>query len=522
MSCQTPIAKLKLSLFERRKEYKKVHRMTKHFRPRHNSWKTRHIVALSLVGFVWYTLVSKWSPTEDKSSLIRKLQGLKPVFSQKSSKSTMMTSTTTATKTTLRAIQKPSVLEKQKSDKSPKLVPPKQKSRNKDEDADPFNRKKLNMNNDPKLAELIPVEAPGRRTRPKLGGFLTPPPMTKKPPIILVWKAMEHQMKHYKEDLEFYFGEECGGCQLTTNRALAKECAALVHFNSPDLRKLMDVPDNSTRNPDQFYVFWSRETPAKTYSFRNVLQDKRFDPIFNLTINFRRDADIVDYFGNREYELRFYREKERDTDNKWFERLLKKKNGLAVWAVSNCNSTYGATERMKYAKSLMKAGLKLTAFGQCFGKRPTGGEMLQQLMRHKFYMSLENSIHCPDYVSEKFWRNGLRAGAVPVVWGPSREDIAEIAPKHSYIHSEDFETPEKLVKYLNYLDKNQTAYLEYHAWRFKPIDDSIPEEDIIPTYRSSLCRLCKKINERPIVRKTIASVYDWLYETRYPDDLCFR
>ena len=41
----------------------------------------------------------------------------------------------------------------------------------------------------------------------------------------------------------------------------------------------------------------------------------------------------------------------------------------------------------------------------------------------KFYLAFENAIHCNDYISEKFWRNALSSGAVPVVFGPHRDDV---------------------------------------------------------------------------------------------------
>ena len=60
-------------------------------------------------------------------------------------------------------------------------------------------------------------------------------------------------------------------------------------------------------------------------------------------------------------------------------------------------------------------------FGDCFGRNTrtsrapwgTNGE----ISHHKFYLAFGNSIHCNDYISEKFWRNALSSGAVPVVYG---------------------------------------------------------------------------------------------------------
>ena len=53
---------------------------------------------------------------------------------------------------------------------------------------------------------------------------------------------------------------------------------------------------------------------------------------------------------------------------------------------------------------------------------------------------------------------------MPVVFGPLKQDVLDVAPIGSFIHSEDFNSARDLVKYLDYLDKNDTAYLEYHNW----------------------------------------------------------
>ena len=65
-----------------------------------------------------------------------------------------------------------------------------------------------------------------------------------------------------------------------------------------------------------------------------------------------------------------------------------------------------------------------------------------------------------------------------------------MAPKHSFIHAEDFATPSDLVEYLDYLDNNDTAYLEYHAWR-----NEIPtfDEPMMGSTERMLCGACKEI-----------------------------
>ena len=80
---------------------------------------------------------------------------------------------------------------------------------------------------------------------------------------------------------------------------------------------------------------------------------------------------------------------------------------------------------------------------------------------------LEKKMKNPNKRSEKFWRNSLDQGLVPIVSGPHPDDLAAIAPPHSFIHVENFKSNSELVDYLDYLDGNDTAYAEYHQWRLK-------------------------------------------------------
>lgn len=198
--------------------------------------------------------------------------------------------------------------------------------------------------------------------------------------------------------------------------------------------------------------------------------------------------------------------------------MLETKSKMAVWFVSNCYGMHGATQRMLYAKQLVDAGLKLDKFGKCFHSL-YNGKILDRVHEYKFYLSFENSIHCPDYISEKFWRNGLSSGLVPIVWGPTKSDVEAVAPLNSFIHTEDFKSPKHLVEYLNYLDTNHTAYMEYHKWRFLELKD-VPYEDIARGHQSSFCRLCKRQVLQKHPPKVIPSISKWLYETKYVDNRC--
>ncbi|XP_076809380.1 3-galactosyl-N-acetylglucosaminide 4-alpha-L-fucosyltransferase FUT3-like [Clavelina lepadiformis] len=152
-------------------------------------------------------------------------------------------------------------------------------------------------------------------------------------------------------------------------------------------------------------------------------------------------------------------------------------NSLAVWAVSDCNKTDGARKRMKLVEDLMQAGLEVDRYGACFHRRQT----YINFNLYKFYLAFENSYHCRDYVTEKFWFNSVKNLLVPVIWDPAKEDLEDLVPKGSYIFVEDFASPADLVKYLIYLDNNVAAYLEYFRW--------LKDPELLPNYMKQQSRI---------------------------------
>lgn len=143
--------------------------------------------------------------------------------------------------------------------------------------------------------------------------------------------------------------------------------------------------------------------------------------------------------------------------------------------------------------------MPIDAYGRCFKNKLSNVDYSRIIGSYKFYMSYENSYHCKDYVSEKFWTKPMRQGLVPVVWGSSAEDYAAIAPQSSYILAEAFNDTEDLVNYLLYLDKNDTAYLKHLEWRSPENLRHIDSHEIEPPLYSdfmNLCVLCRRLLER--------------------------
>ena len=154
----------------------------------------------------------------------------------------------------------------------------------------------------------------------------------------------------------------------------------------------------------------------------------------------------------------------------------------------------------------------------------TWQDLSQHLVKYKFYLSFENAFHCRDYLTEKIWSNALRAGVVPVIWGPRKEDIEAVLPKNSFIFAEDFNTVDELFQYLNKLDQNDEQYQRYFQWRRYNWLKTDYFPDKVNPHRTDLhpygfCQLCKLLHEDDQKEKDfgvrpshkVKSIFNWWY-----------
>ena len=145
---------------------------------------------------------------------------------------------------------------------------------------------------------------------------------------------------------------------------------------------------------------------------------------------------------------------------------LEQKTNLLVWLNSDCK-TPSRREKLWAALIPHLPPKRVHEYGHCgVHKYPkSDNAAAKQMVREsKFYASFENSL-CSGYITEKFWK-ALMLGTVPLAYGgQDRRDYEILAPPKSFIHVDDFATPEALAKYLLYLDHNETAYREYFDWR---------------------------------------------------------
>ena len=78
-----------------------------------------------------------------------------------------------------------------------------------------------------------------------------------------------------------------------------------------------------------------------------------------------------------------------------------------------------------------------------------------------------------------------RHDVIPVVMGAAPEDYARAAPHGSYIHVDDFGSPEHLAQYLHRIDQNDDLYNQYFQWK--------GTGEFINTY--FWCRVCAMLHD---------------------------
>ncbi|CAK8686563.1 unnamed protein product [Clavelina lepadiformis] len=298
---------------------------------------------------------------------------------------------------------------------------------------------------------------------------------------ILLWYAPFS--RKYNREVN---AKECGACEITYDRKKINQSstrAVVFHFSELAIDTMP-----SSRNRHQYYVWWSEESPNSLFEVRN-LHLGQYNNVFNLTMTYRRDSDIYAPYGTAENSYRYLLKDGTDRqDKKELFAVARKKKKFAMWITSSCGTRRGANKRMRFVKILTQRGLKLDKFGSCFSAPYIGPDKMENFIKnYKFYLAFENVENCKDYVSEKFFTNALMYGAVPVVYGARKSDYDAVAPPKSYIYAKDF-TVDELVAYMNYLDTNTTAYLEYFHWRTLPMDK-------MPNYgrKTKWCQLCRML-----------------------------
>ncbi|UJR30850.1 hypothetical protein I4U23_018365 [Adineta vaga] len=259
-------------------------------------------------------------------------------------------------------------------------------------------------------------------------------------------------------------------CRITTDHQyFSQSDASLIHLReSINFKKL----NNLSRQPHQRFVFFIKESPVHS----PTISSKEHGHLFNYTQTYRPDSDITGttlrtLFWLFDYQI---------YPNYDFQSIIKTKQPkkLLVAIISNCG---GSSNRLKYINEL-KNYVPIDIYGKCGQTCPHLSDCRQYAyLTYKFYLAFENSL-CDEYVTEKFFFALESARIIPVVLGLARYD--HYIPSTGYIDVRNFTSPRQLADYIDYLDKNTTAYLEYFQWRQYALHVKIPKY---------MCELCLKL-----------------------------
>ncbi|KAK9719064.1 Glycosyltransferase family 10 (fucosyltransferase) C-term [Popillia japonica] len=265
-------------------------------------------------------------------------------------------------------------------------------------------------------------------------------------------------------------------CTLTDDRSRSVDADAIIykdHFTHPGVM----------RPSKQVWILYFLECPYHT-------QNVKLHDVFNWTATYRRDSDIVAPYERWTYYNPEVRQMPQARD------YAANKTKKVAWFVSNCGARNG---RLAYARELAKH-ISVDIYGTCGPlKCPRSDKKCFDLLDkdYKFYLAFENS-NCRDYITEKFYVNGLGRNILPIVMGARPEDYERSAPEGSYIHVDEFASPAELATYLHRLDKDNDLYNSYFRWK--------GTGEFINTY--FWCRLCAMLHA-PIKPKHYDDVNDW-------------
>lgn len=233
------------------------------------------------------------------------------------------------------------------------------------------------------------------------------------------------------------------------------------------------------RSPGQMWVLQTEESPIYA---RGLMMPWFFrNDTYNISNTYHTRADIHSPYG---YYEPFRNEKSNPAVN--LTKVIEEKKNFIIWISSHCETLQW--DRTKLVHDLQRV-TKVDIFGKCGNISICGDKWettcslnVDKIVRsYKFSLALENSC-CEDYVTEKLWHT-LSTGTVPIVIGPQIENYKKLAPPGSFIHVDQFDSVESLKDYLEYLDSNDTAYLEYFKWKESGI---VREHSIKEHYQNHL------------------------------------
>ncbi|XP_066910488.1 glycoprotein 3-alpha-L-fucosyltransferase A-like [Clytia hemisphaerica] len=259
-------------------------------------------------------------------------------------------------------------------------------------------------------------------------------------------------------------------------------------YETADAVLFKDIPEHLKRpvsKPGQLWVYYQLESPVHT----RRLPEKS---VFNWTATYRPDSTVEAPYGK--FGERIFHRKMKLRRN-----YAKGKTKNIAWFVSNCDNLNG---RMKYVRELRKY-IDVDIYGDCGNltcDRDSVSCMRMLQREYRFYLAFENS-NCRHYITEKFFKT-FSYDVIPIVMGAPLKDYQSIAPTHSFIHVDQYNSPQSLARYLHQLSTDDSMYNKYFEWK--------KSYELIDT--NFMCRLCVMLHTTDYVKTQYRNLTKWWRE----------
>ncbi|XP_062290459.1 alpha-(1,3)-fucosyltransferase 7 [Scomber scombrus] len=272
-------------------------------------------------------------------------------------------------------------------------------------------------------------------------------------------------------------------CRLVDQRSLYPTADVVVFHNRELVKGSQKLPFDLPRPQGQRWAWMSLEAPIHSGNLQ------QFANIFNLTMTYRRDADITIPYG------KFL---PKEAEGSLVDDIPLNKSSLVCWVVSNYKRRHKRTKVYNELKTIVP----VKVYGRWTKTRLSSRDLLPTISRCYFYLAFENAS-AKDYITEKLWRNAYQGGAVPVVLGPPLNDYKGVSPPNSFIHVDEFASLKDLGKYLQQLMEDKKLYSEYFKWKQKW------RVKLYTDWRERLCKICSQYRSLP-PQKVYSDLEAWV------------
>ena len=261
---------------------------------------------------------------------------------------------------------------------------------------------------------------------------------------------------------------------------------------------IWDLSPPPRRDENQVFVLAVRDSFARTQSDRDPGMGMKWLDVFNWTMTYRLDSDIVYKYSNI-----LERQNKTDIDDKNYDHIFEEKESKAVWFVSHCGTN---SRREHYVRKMQKV-IEVDIFGDC-GVAPPCPKKINNIdeciesvaLKYKFYLAFENTL-VEDYVTEKVFR-WFNRDIIVVVRGGS--NYSRILPPGTVVDAGDFKSPVELGNYLTELAQDKKRYTDY----LKRKDNYYSTGKLVPAQEAN-CKLCAYLNNIDSHRKSYKNIIEW-------------